>query len=527
MHGRIVGLVVPSINKHMAPPEATINTTQLRDRQLQTLEREQFDVAIIGGGIYGAMLLLYAANCGLTAVLLDRRDFGSETSFNSLRILHGGLRYLQSLDFQRSRESICEQRWFRQEFPDLVSTLPCLLPLHNHGLRRPLLMRLAFGLDRLIGYDRNAGLEIEQRLPAARIISASETRTYFPQVTTNRLVGGAVWHDAAIPDSQRLVMEILNWARSRGGIALNYSEVTGIAVNETQVRGLEVSDRASGDRRSIAAKVVINASGPWCEDLAARFDASYRRTAYPSVAWNVLFNREALSEYALGVAVQKPDSHVYFLHPWKGRLLAGTGHSAVRDNMSCKVSDHDLNSMIDDLNCAIPGLALSVDQVQRVMSGILPVRKPGSTLLSKRPVIYDHGTHGGPHGLVSISGVKLGASRVVAENTMRAVTKRYFNGSYGESPQLCDRPASSHGWRVSAEDPDAPEDEYRLAQLRKIIADEMVVHIDDLVLRRSTLWENPVAAMKFAPQLLDLFDWDVQRKSEELSRLRKALDVAS
>src|SRR5210317_2052041 len=127
----------------MPPHEATVNTEELRDRQLQSLEREQFDVAIIGGGVYGAMLLLYAANRGLKAVLLDRSDFGSETSFNSLRILHGGLRYLQSLDFQRSRESICEQRWFRQEFPDLVSTLPCLLPLHNHGLRRPLLMRLA------------------------------------------------------------------------------------------------------------------------------------------------------------------------------------------------------------------------------------------------------------------------------------------------------------------------------------------------------------------------------------------------
>jgi glycerol-3-phosphate dehydrogenase len=511
----------------MTPPGATVNTAHLRDRQLQALGREQFDVAIIGGGIYGAMLLLCAANCGLTAVLLDRRDFGSETSFNSLRILHGGLRYLQSFDFQRSRESFCEQRWFRQEFPDLVSTLPCLLPLHNHGLRRPLLMRLAFGLDRLIGYDRNAGFEFEQRLQAARIISASETKTYFPQVTTNGLVGGAVWHDAAIPDTQRLVMEILNWARSRGGTALNYSEVTGIKVDETQVRGLEFSDQTSGHRHDIAAKVVINASGPWCEDLAARFDASYRRTAYPSVAWNVLFNREALSEYALGIEIQKPDSHVYFLHPWKGRLLAGTGHTAARDNMSCQVTDRDLNSMIADLNRAIPGLALSPDQVQRVMRGILPVKKPGSTSLSKRPIIYDHGAHGGPHGLVSVSGVKLGASRVVAENAMRAVTKRYFNGRYGEPPKLCDRPASSQGWQVSVGDLCGPVDEYRRAQLRKIIEDEMVMHIDDLVLRRTTLWENPTSAMDLAPKLLDLFDWDVRRKRKELSRLRKALDSAT
>jgi glycerol-3-phosphate dehydrogenase len=507
----------------MSHTEATINTAELRNQQLQMLEREEFDIAIIGGGIYGAMLLLYAANRGLKALLLDRGDFGSETSFNSLRILHGGLRYLQSLDIQRSRESIREQRWFKREFPDLVQTLPCLLPLHNHGLRRPLLMRIAFGLDRLIGYDRNAGFAIEHQVPPPRIISPSETRTYFPQVATAGLAGGAVWHDAAIPDTQRLVMEVLNWARSRGGIALNYLEVTDVVVEEGQVRGLEVSDRESGNHQNIAATVVINAGGPWCENLAARFDAGYRRTAYPSVAWNVLFKREALSDFALGVAAQKPGSHVYFLHPWKGRLLAGTGHSAVQDDTPCQVSDLDLNTMIADLNRAIPGLALSKDQVQRVMSGILPVKKPGSTALSKRPIIYEHGSHGGPYGLVSVAGVKLGASRVVADNVMRAVCRRYFDSGNGKLPKLCDRPASSQGWEVSAGDLRGTEADNRRAQLRKIIADEMVVHIDDLVLRRTTLWENPAATMDFAPQILALFDWGERRRREELSRLNKAL----
>ena len=84
------------------------------------------------------MLLLYAAGNGLKTVLLERGDFGAETSFNSLRILHGGLRYLQSLDLRRSRESIREQRWFLRELPDLIHTLPYLLPLYNQGLRRPL-----------------------------------------------------------------------------------------------------------------------------------------------------------------------------------------------------------------------------------------------------------------------------------------------------------------------------------------------------------------------------------------------------
>jgi glycerol-3-phosphate dehydrogenase len=510
----------------MAVPGTTANPAELREGQLRILEREPFDVVIIGGGIYGAMLLLYAAANGLKTVLLERGDFGAETSFNSLRILHGGLRYLQSLDLRRSRESIREQRWFLRQFPDLVRPLPCLLPLYNRGLRRPLFMRLAFGLDRILSIDRNAGLAIGQQLPPAQIIRPSETMTYFPQVATSGLAGGALWHDAAIPDTQRLVMEILNWARAQGGVALNYLDVTDISIDDAVIRGVAVCDRESGERHAIAAKVVVNATGPGCENLASRFDATYARTAYPSLAWNVLFSRDALSDYALGIAAQEPNSHIYFLHPWKGRLLAGTGHEATHDSAKLQVDDLHLNRMIEDLNRAIPGLALSTSQIQRVMSGILPVRTMGSTDLSKRPIVYDHGTRGGPHGLVSVSGVKLGAARIVAEKAMRFVTKRYFGDHDRNTPWLCDRPSPGQGWQRSAADPAGPEDEDWRTQLLKIIENEMVLHLDDLVLRRTTLWEDPAAATELAPQLLALFDWGGRQADDELSRLTNALKPA-
>jgi glycerol-3-phosphate dehydrogenase len=488
------------------------------------LDRESFDVAIIGGGIYGAMLLLYAAASGLRTVLLERGDFGAETSFNSLRILHGGLRYLQTLDLGRSRESIGEQRWFLREFPDLVRPLPCLLPLYNQGLRRSLFMRLAFGLDRLMSIDRHTGPQIGRQLPPARIINSSETMALFPQVAVRGLAAGAVWHDAAIPDTQRLVMEVLNWARAQGGFAYNYLDVTDISIDASNVRGVAVRDFDTGERRDIAAKVVVNATGPRCEDLASRFDATYTKTAYPSVAWNLLFNREALSDHALGVAIPGPNSHVYFLHPWKGRLLAGTGHAAAQDGTKSQVDNLHLNRMIADLNRAIPGLNLSTSQIQRVMTGILPVRKAGSTELSKRPIMHDHGASGGPRGLVSVSGVKLGAARIVAQNTVRTVIRRYFNNRRRSTPQMGDRPGPSQGWQRSARQLGELEDANSRAQLLQIIEHEMVLHLDDLILRRTTLWEDPLAAMRLAPQLLTLFDWSSRQIDDELNRLRNALE---
>jgi glycerol-3-phosphate dehydrogenase len=527
MRGRIVGLVPALDSEPMTTSRATVNPARLRAQQLKKLDRESFDVAIIGGGIYGAMLLLHAAANGLKTVLLERGDFGAETSFNSLRILHGGLRYLQSLDLRRSRESIGEQGWFLREFPDLVRPLPCLLPLYNQGLRRPFFMRLAFGLDRLVSIDRKAGLAMGRQLPPARIINSSETMTLFPQVAVRGLAAGAIWHDAAIPDTQRLVMEVLNWARAQGGVAYNYLDVTDISIDDSIVRGVAVRDLETGERRDIAAKVVVNATGPGCEDLASRFDATYTRTTYPSVAWNVLFNREALSDYALGVTIPGPNSHVYFLHPWKGRLLAGTGHEAAQDSTKSQVDDLHLNRMIADLNRAIPGLNLSTSQIQRVMSGILPVREAGSTDLSKRPIMHDHGASGGPHGLVSVSGVKLGASRIVAENTVRTVIRQYFGDRHRSTPQMGDRPGPRQGWQQSARQLGRLEDENSRAQLLQIIESEMVLHLDDLFLRRTTLWEDPSAAMRLAPQLLALFDWDARQIDDELNRLRNALEPAT
>ena len=111
---------------------------------------EDYDIVIVGGGIYGAMLLLVATAHDLKAILIERNDFGSQTSFNSLRIIHGGLRYLQSLDIPRSKAMIAERAWFLKNFPDLIFHLPCLMPIYNRGLRSKSMLRFALRLDKLL-----------------------------------------------------------------------------------------------------------------------------------------------------------------------------------------------------------------------------------------------------------------------------------------------------------------------------------------------------------------------------------------
>ncbi|HET9229063.1 MAG TPA: FAD-dependent oxidoreductase, partial [Thermoanaerobaculia bacterium] len=141
-----------------------------------------YDLLVVGGGFYGTLLTLEAARRGLSVLLLERDDFGGATSWNSLRIVHGGLRYLQSLDFARYRESAAERRWFLETFPDLVEPLPCLMPLYDPPrggrLRRPWAFHLALALSRAEG----------------RVVDAAEAVRIFPDVDRAGLLGGALWY---------------------------------------------------------------------------------------------------------------------------------------------------------------------------------------------------------------------------------------------------------------------------------------------------------------------------------------------
>ncbi len=214
-----------------------------------------YDAIIIGGGIYGVMLSLVASQKGIKTLLLERDDFGGATSFNSLRIVHGGLRYLQKMDLHRFFESVSERKWFLKNFPDLVEPLACLMPLNGKGLYRPSIFRVALFLNDLLSLNRNKGVPKNSKLPGGKIISAEEVKKIFPDVDTNNLKGGAVWYDGSMPDSQRVLIESLKWACSLGATALNYFEAKDILIDNNKVSGVRVFDK---EVESISALVRVS-----------------------------------------------------------------------------------------------------------------------------------------------------------------------------------------------------------------------------------------------------------------------------
>ncbi len=302
-------------------------------------------------------------------------------------------------------------------------------------------------------------------------------------------------------------------------------EARDLLISRTGVGGVVGYDRLSDENLEFRAKVVINAAGPANRVLAARYDQDIPGLFRPSLAWNILFDRPQISDHAIAVSKAGRPEQVYFLLPWKGKLVVGTGHGAVRNERDTVVTADQLKGMINDINEAVPDLGLRTGEVTRVFSGLLPVRTEGTVDLNRRGIIHDHGQNGGPQGLFSVSGVKLVAAHAVAVRTVRAVCRRFFPGKY---QALQTRPEPAKSWDSSVPASGAKDIlGQHQAGLKKIIEDESVIHLDDLVLRRTTLWEQPAALLKTTRDLASLFPWDVSRQDREISRLEAALQSST
>lgn len=365
-------------------------------RNIKAAQGRDYDVIVIGAGIYGMTLTLEAARRGLRALLVEKDDFGGATSLNSLRILHGGLRYLQHLEMKRVLESTQQRGWFMKTFAPLCRTLPCLMPLYGEGLKRPSVFRAALAMNNAIAPG----------FPKGKVLGTEETMRRFPRVKREGLLGAALWYDGQVLSPQRLHAEALRWASSLGAVALNYVEPIGLISRGDSVQGLETTAGRFG------APVVINAAGPWSREVAALLDSDRPELMTPSLTFNVVLNVPPPSEAA--VAVQ--GSRMYFITPHRaGVTFAGTVHRAwegVREP-----TQRMLSEFVNDLNGAIPGWNLTEANVVRVTPGVLPCKGPGESEMAHRSTFVTHSRR----GLYSVCGVKYTTAQRFAETTLNRI----------------------------------------------------------------------------------------------------------
>jgi glycerol-3-phosphate dehydrogenase len=407
-------------------------------RDLIQLTQQPYDVLIIGGGIYGVWVAWDAALRGLSVALLEKGDFGHATSFNSLRIIHGGLRYLQHGDIRRMRRSIYERKVLMRVAPHLVHPLPFFIPTYGHAMRGKGVLSLALLLNDLIGFDRNYWQSPEKYIPRGRVISGGECLRLFPGLERQGLTGAAIFYDAQVANTERLILSVARSAARAGAHMANHVEVEGLLGAEDRVVGVTARDALTGEKLEVRAGTVVNATGPWLDQvlgfLAGRHPS---RQLMLSKTFNLLVDRELFPHYAVGVygkshfddrdAILRKGSRLFFITPWHGRSLIGTAHlpyDADRDHV--QVTEAEIQAFLDEINAAYSAADLKRQDVCFAYGGLLPVTAygAGDVQLIKRPEIRDHRTQGGPEGLVSVIGVKFTEARRVAEQTIDLVFKK-------------------------------------------------------------------------------------------------------
>ncbi len=454
------------------------------ERRLRQLAGHTFDLAVVGGGIVGAFVALDAVCRGLDVALVEKDDFGSGTTSGSGKVLHGGIRYLQTAQISLARQARREQARLARMAGPLVRPLPFLVPGRQGRRREDVLLR--GGALAWEGFRRLT--EGEEHLPGARYVASA--RSFLP---SDRLAdafgGGLVFHDLQLRSPERFTFEVVRAAWEQGAAVANHCEVRALTVSGGRVRGMEVRDRLGGDDFTVSASRVVNAAGAWAPGLAADAAAGFPDVAFGKGVHVVLDRPEPPAALALpyrgrGRRPDGPDTERnVFLVPWEGRTLVGASYEPCRrppDRVTASAAD--VRSFLTALGEQWPGLELEGAPVLYAYAGLYPAfgraRPPeDGYAASDRPLVVDHGRTGGPDGLVTVVGVKFTTARSLAEDVTTTLL--------GDSPRT--GPTAGMDGLVTAENlPEGLGDPGALPELAARGArSEMARNLTDVVFRRS------------------------------------------
>ena len=390
------------------------------NRNVERLANQKLDVLVVGGGIHGAITAWDAALRGISVALIERGDFGSGTSQNSLKIIHGGLRYLQDGNLSRIRTMARERTTWMKIAPHLIHPLPCLIPTTHKISRSRLAMAMALKANDLLSFDRNSLADPEKELPEGMIVSRQELSRILPGYDVSTSTGAAVWYDAQIYNSERLLLGFILSAVQAGAEAANYVEAISFLQRDHRITGVQARDCQTGQVFDIQSKLVINCAGAWMDCLLEK--AALHSEYAISVAMNVIVN-QVWSDVAVRLTSQSVNGkppQVLFVVPWRNKSMIGTYHIPWCDAPhTFKLNVAMVQEFLNQINSAHPPLKLSLEDVRHVTWGYLPVNKADATKqqvkLTRDSVVIDHQKKDGISGLISVFGVKYTTARLIAE----------------------------------------------------------------------------------------------------------------
>jgi glycerol-3-phosphate dehydrogenase len=518
-----------------------------RHAALAALADRVFDLLVIGGGITGCGIARDAALRGLSVALVEKDDFASGTSSRSSRLIHGGVRYLEHGHLHLVFESSAERRRLLKLAPHLVRPLEFTWPVYD-GARIPR-WKLGAGLTLYdaLALFRNVGRH--HRLDRAGVLAAE------PALEPHGLTGGAKYYDASTNDARLTLANAIS-ARDAGAAILNHCAVTALRRSGALVDGATVRDAVTGATFDVHATVVVNATGPWSDDVRALGDGS-GAAVRGSKGAHIAVPRTRVENVNALTLLSPRDGRVLFVLPAGSQAIVGTTDTYSSSTPDAvRASNEDVRYLLDSANAFFPRAELTTSDVVAAWAGIRPlVPEEGTT---PGAASREHAITTSEHGLVSITGGKLTTYRVMAGDVVTRVLERLerkagadltasqplpggdfktlesviasAEGVVGDA-SLARHLAHTYGtrWPVvwaeidtkSGREPIDPALPYRLGELQYAARHEMAVTLGDLLIRRThvafeTRDHGAAAAVVAAHAVAPIFEWDAAARQRAL-----------
>ena len=385
-----------------------------RQKIATDLQTTEFDLLIIGGGITGAGIALDAASRGMKVALIEKNDFASGTSSKSTKLIHGGLRYLKQFDFWLVKEVGTERAIVHKLAPHLVVPEKMILPLIDGGTYGSWLTSIGLKV-----YDILASVEGEDK---RKMLDKEEALQQEPLLPEN-ILNGAGYYAEYRTDDARLTIEVLKTALDYDAKILSYTEATEFIYKEDRVVGAKVKDTISGDKFAINAKYVVNAAGPWVDELRQINHSKIGKRLHLTKGVHLVVAHEKLP-IKQSVYFDVPDGRMMFAIP-RGRVtyFGTTDTNYQKDKDHVETNLVDATYLISAVNNMFPDINISLDDVQSSWAGLRPlIHEEGKSAseLSRKDEIFVSDTE-----LISIAGGKLTGYRKMAERIVDLVGKKY------------------------------------------------------------------------------------------------------
>ncbi len=466
-----------------------MNRSEILDRIRN--RTKPWDIIVIGGGATGVGCAVDAASRGYDVLLLEQHDFGKGTSSRSTKLVHGGVRYLAQGNISLVREALKERGILLQNAPHVVRCQAFIVPCYS------LWQKIFYGTGLKV-YDLLSG---KYSFGRSRILSAAETLELLPTVAQKGLSGGVLYYDGQFDDT-RLLIDLVSTGAEYGAAILNYSKVGSLIKNTIgKVSGVEFEDTETGEKFSVSAKVVINATGVFCDAVRSMSDSKSKPIVTLSQGIHLVFDRKFLPSDSALMIPKTSDGRVLFCIPWHGYTLVGTTDTPMKN------ADLEPNTLETEIDFVLEtaGEYLTEkptrDDILSKFVGIRPLVKSNATS-NTASLSRGHTIEIDAAGLLTITGGKWTTYRQMAEDAVDQAallagleTRPSVTSSLSISPPI---PAEN----AELLHPDLP---YTVGDVICGVRVEMARTVEDILARRTrALFLNAQAAIDISPKIAEI-----------------------